>query len=194
MLKTTTMLATMTAFLAAPAFAGALSEPEPEPYIAPVAVVAPTSPNWTGFYAGGEIGYADFDATPGASDDGLIGGVILGYDYDIGNNFVVGGGLDYDFSDVTIGTTDIEEVFRAKLRGGYKIGNGLLYGTGGYTFASTNNSGTDDGYVVGGGYEHMLSPNFSVGGEVLYHDYGSFNNSGSDLDGTTAQIRASLRF
>ncbi|GAW36926.1 hypothetical protein RA2_04001 [Roseovarius sp. A-2] len=188
MLKTTTALAAMTAFLAAPAFAGALSEPEPEPYIAPVAVVAPASPNWTGFYFGGEVGYGDFDFGP--SDDGIIGGVILGYDYDLGNNFVVGGGLDYDFADID----GLDEVFRAKLRGGYKIGNGLLYGTGGYTFANTDNAGTDDGYVVGGGYEHMLTQNISVGGEVLYHDYGSFNNSGADLDGTTAQVRASFRF
>ena len=194
MLKTTTALAAVTALMGAPAFAGSPAAPAPEPVIVPAAPVAPATPNWTGFYAGGELGYANFDATPGASDDGIIGGAILGYDYDLGNNWVIGGGLDYDFSDVTIGTTDVEEIFRAKLRGGYKIGDGLLYGTGGYTAASTNNSGTDDGYVVGGGYEHMVSQNFSVGGEVLYHDYGSFNNSGIDLDGATAQVRASFRF
>ena len=190
MFKTTTVLATMTALMAAPAFAGSLAQPEPEPNIAPVAVPAPASPNWTGFFAGAEIGYGNFDITPGPSDDGVIGGAILGYDYDIGNGFVVGGGLDYDFAD----NNNVDEVFRAKLRGGYKIGNGLAYATGGYTIANTDTAGTDDGYVVGGGYEHMITPNMSLGGEVLYHDYGSFNNSGVDLDGTTAQIRASFRF
>ncbi len=190
MLKTTTALAAVTALLAAPAFAGSLAAPEPEPYIAPVIVAAPSSPNWTGFYVGGEVGYGSFDLTPGPNDDGIIGGVILGYDYDLGNNFVVGGGLDYDFADID----NVDEIFRAKLRAGYKIGNGLLYGTGGYTFANTDSAGNEDGYVVGGGYEHMVSQNFSVGGEVLYHDFGSVNNSGYDLDGTTAQVRASFRF
>ncbi|MDT8326554.1 MAG: outer membrane beta-barrel protein [Roseovarius sp.] len=190
MFKTTTALATITALLAAPAFAGSLADPAPEPYIAPVAIPAPSSPNWTGFFAGGEVGYGNFDTTPGPSDEGIIGGLILGYDYDMGNNFVVGAGLDYDFADID----RLDEVFRAKLRGGYKVGNGLVYATGGYTLASTDVSGTEDGYVVGGGYEHMIAPNFSVGGEVLYHDFGSVNNSGYDLDGTTAQIRASFRF
>mgnify|MGYP000190132574 CR=1 FL=1 len=188
MLKTTTTLAAVAAILSAPAFAGNTVEPAPEPVI--VAPVAPASPNWTGFYVGGEVGYADFNATPGPSDDGLIGGLILGYDYDLGNNFVVGGGLDYDWADLD----DLDDVFRAKLRGGFKIGNGLLYGTGGYTMASTDSSGTDDGYVVGGGYEHMFTESLSMGAEILYHDYGSFNNSGSDLDGTTAQVRAAFRF
>jgi len=190
MLKTTTALAAVTALMAAPAFAGSPEAPAPEPVIAAAVPVAPASPNWTGFYAGGEFGYGDFDSTPGPSEDGILGGVILGYDYDLGNNVVVGGGLDYDFADID----GLDEVFRAKLRAGYKIGNGLLYGTGGYTIASTDNAGSDDGYVVGAGYEHMINQSFSVGGEVLYHDYGSFNNSGADLDGTTAQIRAAFRF
>ena len=174
MRKTLPIIATAITLAAAPAFA--------------------QSYDWTGFYGGIELGYANLDASPGSSDDGVIGGFIAGYDYDMGNNFVVGVGADFDFSDVTIGTVDFDQIFRAKVRGGYKIGSGLVYATGGYAWADTNNSGSDGGYVIGGGYEHRINQNFSVGGEVLYHDFGSFNGTGSDVDGTTAQVRAIFRF
>lgn len=197
MLKTTTALMTATTLLAAPAFAGNVQEPVAEPVIAtPVAPPAPTSPNWTGFYGGGQIGYGDVDTSAaGVDGDGLIGGVIAGYDYDFGNNWVVGAGLDYDFADIDLGgAASLEEVFRAKARAGYKIGNGLLYGTGGYAWADTDTFGDDDGYFVGAGYEHMVTENVSLGGEVLYHQFDDFGTSGADVDATTVQARASFRF
>lgn len=138
-LKTTTALATVAAFLAAPALAGNVSEPTPEPMVqAPAPVpAAPASPDWTGFYGGGQLGYANVDPSGISSDDGVIGGLVGGYDYDLQNGFVIGAGLDYDFTDIDVGTVaSVEDVFRAKLRGGYKIGNGLAYATGGYAWAA----------------------------------------------------------
>ncbi len=150
--------------------------------------------DWTGAYGGVELGYADVDRSPGGSDEGFIGGFIAGYDYDLGNNFVIGAGLDFDFADINNGGLEVEQIFRAKVRAGYAIGPGLIYATGGYAWANTDNSGSDNGYVIGGGYEHRVTQNFSVGAEILYHDFNSFNNSGSDLEATTVQLRGAFRF
>ena len=197
MLKTTTALMTATALMAAPAFAGNIQEPAAEPVIAaPVAPPVPTSPNWTGFYGGAQLGYGNVDTDlAGINGDGLIGGLIAGYDYDYGNNWVVGVGLDYDLADIDLGAAaSLEEVFRIKSRLGYKIGNGLLYGTGGYAWADTDNLGDDNGYFVGAGYEHMVTQNVSLGGEVLYHKFDNFGTAGVDVDATTVQARAAFRF
>jgi opacity protein-like surface antigen len=138
MLKHTTALAAVASLFAAPALAGNITPATPEPVIAAPAPVpvAPLTPNWTGFYAGGQLGYAWVDTDINNVDgDDIIGGIVGGYDYDLGN-WVVGAGLDYDFADIGLSgvNASVEEVFRAKLRGGYKIGRGLLYGTGGYAW------------------------------------------------------------
>jgi opacity protein-like surface antigen len=198
MFRTTTAIATVAAFAAMPALAGNVSEPAPDPVIAAPAPapVAPATPNWTGFYAGGQVGWAWVDTDiAGVDGDDVIGGLVAGYDYDLGD-WVVGGGIDYDFADIGLsGTTaSVEEVFRAKLRAGYKIGQGLVYGTGGYAWADTNTIGDDDGWFIGGGYEHRVTDNVSVGGEVLYHEFDSFGTVNTDVDATTAQVRVTYRF
>ncbi len=179
------------ALMAGTAFAGNIQPAPMEPVIAPAPAPVFASPNWTGFYAGGQLGYANIDTSiAGVDGDGLIGGLIAGYDYDLGN-WVVGAGLDYDWADITVAPgVKVESIWRAKLRGGYKIGNGLLYATAGYAEADSNN-GSEDGYFVGGGYEHLITENISLGGEVLYHE---FNSSAVDVEATTAQVRATFRF
>lgn len=79
--------------------------------------------------------------------------------------------------------------------GDWVVGGGLLYGTGGYANADTNLIGDEDGYFVGAGYEHLISDNFSLGGEVLYHEFDGFNTVPStDLEATTVQVRGTFRF
>ena len=153
-----------------------------------------TTVDWTGFYGGVQAGIGIADTNRSGSNTDIIGGFTAGYDHDFGQ-WVIGGALDYDFADIDAGPNNaVEEMFRVKARGGYKIGRGLLYGTGGYAIANTETAGTDDGWFLGGGYEYMVSDQFSVGAEALYHEFDSFNNSGTDIDTTTIQIRALYRF
>ncbi|WP_120502367.1 outer membrane protein [Roseovarius sp. EL26] len=157
------------------------------------------SQEWTGFYVGAELGFADVDANSAnsansaGSDDGLIGGLLTGYDYDLGE-WVVGAGFDYDFADISLGTTTVDSVYRVKARGGYKAGDGLIYATTGYAHIDTDNAGDDGGYFIGGGYEHLLTDQFSVGGELIYHKIDTFNSGPDDLDATSVQFRGSFRF
>ncbi|QFT79899.1 hypothetical protein FIU89_04685 [Roseovarius sp. THAF27] len=199
MKRATPILATALALGAAPAFAGNTTPPLEDNTVAAPAPVAPVptnvGPDWTGFYGGAQLGYGDVDSNVGGSDDGVIGGVTAGYDYDFGT-FVLGGGLDYDFADIGVANNaaTVENVFRAKARGGYKLGDGLLYATGGYAQADTDTLGSDDGYFVGAGYEHMITQNFSMGGELLYHEFDDYNSTAVDVEATTLQVRGTFRF
>ena len=152
--------------------------------------------DWTGFHSGVQLGFAKLDSNAAGSDDGAIGGLTAGYDVDLGS-WVVGGGLDYDFADIDVagpGGPKLENIWRVKLRGGYKIGNGLAYGTAGYANADTDTLGSDDGYFIGAGYEHLITQNFSLGGELLYHAFDNFGATTTDVEATTLQLRASFRF
>lgn len=150
--------------------------------------------DWTGFYIGGQLGAAFADSDLSSSDESVIGGVTLGYDYDFGR-WVVGGALDYDFTDFDIAPgSSVEEIFRLKLRAGPKIGRGLLYGTGGYANADSDNMGDEDGWFIGAGYDYMVNDQVSVGGEVLYHEFDGFGTLGNDVEATTVQVRATFRF
>lgn len=185
--------------MAGTAFGGNIEDTTTEPVVAVAPATPSNSPNWTGFYAGGQLGYANVDiGTPLGSVDegGLIGGLVAGYDYDLGD-WVIGAGLDFDWTDVSFagGAAEIDSIWRAKLRGGYKIENGLLYATGGYAIGEATAGGVtddEDGYFIGGGYEHLVSNNMSIGGEVLYHDFDA--PSGSSIEATTVQVRATYRF
>src|SRR5690606_6409744 len=93
------------ALMAGTAFAGNIEPAPVEPVIMPAPMPVYASPDWSGFYAGGQLGFADvtgdgvdvdnqaFDA----NGDGFIGGLTLGYDHDFGT-WVAGVGADYDWT------------------------------------------------------------------------------------------------
>jgi opacity protein-like surface antigen len=171
-----------------------------EPMIEVPAPVAMTmGRDWTGGYAGLQLGYADVGTSvDGLGGDDVIGGFTAGYDWDFGN-FVLGAGIDADLADLTVdgagaGPFTLERVYRLKVRGGYDLGNGLLYATAGGVGADVDGLGYDTGYFVGAGYEHMVTDTISLGGEVLYHEIDNFKASGVDVDATTFQVRANYRF
>ena len=156
------------------------------------------SANWTGGYVGVEAGYAAVDETAaGKNESGVIGGLVAGYDYDLGS-LVIGAGVDLDFTGSNLGSANLDRIIRLKLRGGIKTGNGLFYATGGYANANVSSIADSDGYFVGGGYQHRVTQNFSIGGEVLYH---KFDNCvapapapGVNIEFVTVQLRGAFRF
>ncbi len=179
-----------------PALAGNPTPVSEEPPLAVDTTPAPiASPDWTGAYIGGQIGWVNVDTnTPGLDGDDVIGGIVAGYDFDLGD-WVIGGGIDYDFAEVGLGGgAELESLWRAKLRGGYKLGSGLAYGTLGFAEAETNALGTDDGYFIGAGYEQLVGESFSVGGEVIYHNFDDFQGTTTDIEATTVQVRGTFRF
>ncbi|MGI3168885.1 outer membrane protein [Pseudooceanicola sp. C21-150M6] len=175
---------------------GAAVAGSPTPAPADPVIVEPVVPvmqtgDWTGGYFGGSLGYADIDGG-GASGDGVIGGLQLGYDYDFGS-FVAGAELEALGSDVDLGGVSLDNMYRLKARMGYDAGPALIYATGGYANADSS-IGNDDGWVAGVGAEYMMTDKVSVGGEYLYHEFNDFNGSGTDVTGNTFAARVNYRF
>ncbi len=191
-------LAAAVSALAVPALAGGLNEPvfDPAP-IAPAPAPMAMGPDWSGFYAGGQLGYGDANAGGGVSGDGILGGVHAGYRYDFGG-FVAGIEADYDAADVNLGGgVSLDNVARLKLQAGVAAGPALVYATGGVAQAGINlGAGTerDTGWLGGLGVAYPVTSNITVGGEVLRHQFDDFNGSGADISATTATARVSFRF
>lgn len=184
-----------TAF-AAPAFAGGMTPVAEEPMIAPAPVMAAPSYDWTGGYAGAQLGYGDVgDVLDG---DGWLGGVHAGYMWDFGS-YVLGGEVDWDGADIDLngGAGSLDSVARLKLRAGWDAGRTLLYATAGAAHASAEVGGTDfsdTGWFAGLGAAYQVTDQWVVGGEILEHRFDDFDDTGIDVDATTATLRASFRF
>ncbi|MCL4065430.1 outer membrane beta-barrel protein [Pseudomonas sp. GX19020] len=190
--------------VAAPAFAGGPAVVVDEPVVvapAPVVISAPQG-NWAGFYGGASLGYGNFDGeTSGVKvldGDGAIGGVQLGYRWDLGNTVI---GVEGAFAGSNIKDDAVDAKLKnktdLKLQLGYDLGQSLIYATAGASWAKASIAGTnysDNGWVAGLGYDYDLGNNWVVGAEYLYNKYDNFDNSGVDLDGSTFAIRANYRF
>lgn len=185
------------------ATAGNIAEPVFEPAPAPMpAPVVMTGTDWTGFYVGGSLGYADVDddaGTFGDEFDGLTYGAHAGYDYDFGS-FVLGSELEISGFDVADNNTatEIDSVARLKLRAGYDAGLFLPYITAGV--AQLNTSGaplgdaSDTGAFYGIGMDYKMTDRIRVGAEVLQHEFDDYDGSGIDADALTAGVRVAFEF
>jgi outer membrane immunogenic protein len=132
---------------------------------------------WGGLYGGLSLGKIDTD-----HDDGIVGGVQLGYNWQA-NQFVYG--VEGDISVSNSDSIDWLGSLRGRL--GYLIQpNLLVYGTAGLGFVSA--SETDTGFVWGLGVEGKFTPTMSARVEYL-----SFNNDSVHGDGANV-IRAGLNF
>ncbi len=205
-LKTTrvSLFALPLAIFGGVATAGGLAEPVAAPAPAPILAPAPVpvGSDWTGFYAGGQLGYGQVEADELDGDtDGATYGVHAGYLYDLGS-VVLGGELDLDGTNIendTDGVAELDTVTRAKLRLGYDAGDWLPYVTAGIAQARVSSDvdaidGDDTGGFGGLGVEYRLSDSLRIGGEVLRHQFDDFNDSGIDLEATTASARVSFQF
>ena len=180
------------------------------PVAAPIEAVAPVSVyNWTGFYAGANLGgewLRDNGTLGGArrkmNAGSVFGGVQAGYNYQTGP-FVLGveGDLGYGHPSKTKAfpggnAMKIEQGVNGTLRAraGYAVDRALIYGTGGLAVSNfdvkasdgvttESKSKTRAGYVVGGGVEYAVTNNISVKGEYLYENFGkagaTFTNVGA---------------
>jgi hypothetical protein len=195
-----TFLATtaLLTFAVGPALAGNIDEPILEPAPAPIAmapVAVNTGGDWTGFYAGGSLGFADASEDADAfDDDGVTYGLHGGYDYDFGT-FVLGGELEISGFDLEDGANTVDSVARAKLRAGYDAGVWMPYVTAGVAQLNVGGLDLDDtGAVYGFGVDYSYTDNIRVGGEVLQHEFDNFADSGLNIDATTASLRVSFDF
>lgn len=204
--STSTLAVALGLAAAAPAFAGGLAMPVADPVApaAPVAVAPVAAPvsDWTGFYAGAQLGYGQAEADAVDYDeDGAVYGGQLGYNYDFGQ-FVMGGEVAYIGTEIDddAGIAEIDGVATAKLRAGYDAGAFLPYITAGYASAYTadevpgTNDDQFDGYVYGVGVDYKVTENVVVGAEVLQHEFEDLGDSDVDLDATTAAARVSYQF
>jgi opacity protein-like surface antigen len=196
-----TTMAMATPFFMTPAFAGGPTEPADEPVIvAEPAPVLPVSADWGGFYAGAQLGYADVDSNgAGLDGNGWLGGVHAGYRWDFGQ-FVAGAELDYDSASIDLGAVEgdeLDDIARLKLIAGTEFGNSLVYATAGAARASATVGGvdlSDNGWFLGAGVDVPVAGNWTVGGELMQHQFDDFDGTGVDLDATTLKAKVSLRF
>jgi outer membrane immunogenic protein len=200
-MKAFALAATIAGLGAGSALAGGIGEPATEPMVAAPVAAAPAHQgrDWTGFYAGAQLGYADLDSNgAGLDGDGPVVGVHGGYRYDFGQA-VIGAELDYDFADIDLGADlgTLDEVGRVKLMAGADLGRALVYGTAGYAQAKATVGGADlsgDGAFGGFGVDYAINDSFTVGSEVLFHSFDDFDDTGVDLDATTVTARVGFRF
>lgn len=186
--------------LAAPAFAGGPVEIAPEPMVAaPAPVVVAQSADWGGFYAGAQLGYGDISSD--VDGDGALGGVHAGYRHDFGR-MVLGGELDYDFSNIDLeddlgNSGELDNVARIKLMAGADLGRSLLYVTAGKAYADVSLAGTDysdNGKFYGIGMDYAVTDTWTVGGEILKHEFDGFDGTTYDVDATTVKAKVSYNF
>lgn len=177
-MKRFALLLASTAFIT-PAFAADVIYEEPP---APAAYVEPTAAyNWSGFYVGGQAGVA-FNRDSGAfstsdnqtfvggndgGETGFIGGGHVGYDQQIGSNFLIGAVADLNYIDAEANTSftlptanggatfgvnqDIEYVGTVRAKAGVTMDRFALYATGGLAYAGIENETYGDVTYTSGG-------------------------------------------
>jgi outer membrane immunogenic protein len=164
---------------------------------------------WTGFYLGAHAG-GSFDSTIDVSagsnsgeldlDNGFVGGVHVGYNWQRANNVVLGleasiTGVDDETDDVNV--TDYLATVRGRL--GYAMDKTLVYATGGVAWLGYSDDTIfgelDDsfGWVAGAGIEHKLTNRISLGLEALYYDVNTDVGS-VDVDQDLWTVQARLNF
>ncbi|KAB2657808.1 porin family protein [Brucella tritici] len=169
---------------------------------APVIVAEPNF-SWTGAYIGGQIGYgwgkSEFEDAFRVKPDGFLGGLYAGYNFDVGNNFILGvdGDITYNNLKDNYSATDgdiagdLESKLRwsgaVRARAGVAFDRFMPYIAGGVAFGSVKNTlsatdGVDEisvsqsktytGWTAGAGVDYAATDNLILRLEYRYTDYG----------------------
>lgn len=183
--KTTSALVLAVVLAAGAVHAADLPYRKANPVYAPV---LPAAFSWTGFYAGASVGggfsgtdaFNSYRGTGGGKADGVVGGLQVGYNYQVSSRFVVGIENDFMASGLKTSRNGINEVslpFYGTGRGRAGVtfmdSHLLVYGTGGMAFGEVKDSGIDKmriGWTAGGGVEWAFRQNWSAKVEYLYTD------------------------
>ncbi len=161
-----------------------------------------------------------------AQPQGGFGGGQIGYNFQSGG-FVYGIETDFQGGDIGNRVTGIStngNAFSsgehvdwfgtARARLGYAFGSTLVYGTGGFAYGdvhqhatdagvSLGGSGTQTGWVAGGGVEYKINPAWSLKAEYQYIDLGSekltnptgtMSTNGLDASFHTVRLGLNYRF
>ena len=171
---------------------------------------APSAVNWTGFYAGANLGtwaagrrrptrarspicllgrkfsFLTNEASVGLQTgyDIQFGAVVFGPEVDVGTFGVRGSAPYFPTQPDTyiIGRASYDVTTRARV--GYAFEQALVYATGGVIFTDAHdqlfsfsnvqspNAAAKAGWVIGGGVEYALTPQWSIKGEYLHYDLG----------------------
>ena len=198
------------------------------------AIVTHTPAIWTGIYAGLSGGYAwgrseqqyDRNDNHGLASTDPQGGVMaltLGYNYNLGNGFVVGAEGDLGLMDVSADDKIVYDGHNYKTRfgpwwstlrarAGVAVGDTLIYGTGGLALMGVDevsigntpgetaiNKDTRSGWVLGAGIEHMFAPGVTAKLEYLHMDFGSYegfsdNQEDFSFDNRLDLVRVGLNY
>jgi outer membrane immunogenic protein len=188
-MKKTIFAATLAATAAASGAAIAADIPRgPVPYYSPTSVY-----NWSGAYAGLNVGYEwGKVANSSIKPRGIAGGGQFGYNWQSGQ-FVFGGETDIQYSgaDDTFAPYKFSNPWFGTLRGrvGVALNNILLYATGGLAYgdlkgelAGLSESKTLTGWTGGLGMEVGFTPSWSAKVEYLYMDLGNRTYSITGVD------------
>jgi outer membrane immunogenic protein len=156
--------------------------------------------NWTGFYAGLNVGYDWGSASnTGLSPSGFAGGAQGGFNWQSGS-IVLGGETDLQLSGASdnAGPFKFSNPWFGTLRGraGYALNNILFYATGGLAYGGgtvdlgpQSESHSSIGWTAGGGLEVGLTRRWSAKAEYLHVDLAAQNYA---LTGVSHEITANV--
>lgn len=171
------------------------------PYTKAPAIAFDPAYNWSGFYIGGHVGYLwgrtrvvdDGVLTEsGAPTNGVVGGVLAGYNWqsgplvlgiegDIGWTNAVGHGTTSAIITTTPNTYDLHWTSHVVGKAGYATGHWLFFATGGLSIADLDfiegatiprRGGIYTGFSVGGGVEYAFTRNLLCRLQYIYDDFG----------------------
>lgn len=163
---------------------------------------------WTGFYAGGSLGYGllhDRDDAPPPGlpvplydkGDDWTAGLHAGYLYQYGS--FVGGGeveatsLDIAYDGFTFIT--IQNAYALKARAGVAIDRFLVSGNGGAVYATTNYLGLKGwGWTAGVNVDYALTDNLIVGGQYTHMGFTDFDTTQIDARIDLLSARVAYKF
>lgn len=197
------------------ATAGSLGKPAGEgtPVVANLSA-APS--DWTGAYAGGQIGHLSYDSFATAvpltgaklyEGSGGTYGLHAGYLHDFGS-LVLGVEAEINFSDIDLDFVptpvgspySIDRSALMKARLGYDAGRFLPYVAAGYGWVEIDNSGGASqrfkGPAYGIGLSYLWSDRMMIGAEILRQDLDAYQPTAvtQEAEVTTISLRASWRF